>query len=476
MFAQKLPFELKLIVCMDNNDGIGRNGKIPWSCPSDLKQFKQLTSGSTVLMGYQTWLSLPMYPKGLPKRRNIVLTRNHLTDILLKEIGTDNVFADLHQAIQSVDGTLWIIGGAQIYREVLTWYVPTQIYITRIVGQYHCNAFFPSKLISPHYILDEIECPEKIVTQDTETVNIVTFQTMTFQNNEEKAYLNLFQKVLCDGNWRGDRTGVGTISLFAPPDLKFSLRNGSLPVLTTKKMFTRGVLAELLWFMSGSTDSRILESQGVHIWKGNTSTEFLQKRGLHYEQGDIGAGYGFQWRHFGAVYQGMNQDYTGQGIDQLANLVRDLRQDPESRRLLLCSWNTVDLDKMALPPCHLLYQCYVRQNSQGQKLLSAKMYQRSADSFLGVPFNIVSYALLTHILAALTGMDADELTMSFGDYHIYQTHLEQVREQLRRPPYPFPKIRFTRDLIDLSPDQVRATDIHILRSSSHPKIVADMSV
>lgn len=294
-------------------------------------------------------------------------------------------------------------------------------------------------------------------------------------NFEELQYLNLFKKVLEDGDSRPDRTGTGTISTFAQR-LEFSLENNQIPVLTSKKMAFKTLAKELLWFISGCTDSRVLEKQGVKIWTGNSTRQYLDSRGLvDYQEGELGPVYGFQWRHFGAEYSGLNADYSGKGIDQLQDLIASIRTDPYGRRHIMSAWNPADLKKMALPPCHILYQLYVTEEN-GQKYLSAQMYQRSADSFLGVGFNIASYALLTHIIAQLTAMKAKRLVMVFGDYHIYKDHIDQVKEQLSRQVHPFPKIYFERDLRDTSIDTVTMSDFNLLGYRYEPTIKARMSV
>lgn len=256
---------------------------------------------------------------------------------------------------------------------------------------------------------------------------------------EETKYLDHFRLVLSQGTHKMDRTGTGTISYFSPPDLEFSLRDNTLPLLTTKTVPFKTVLKELLFFLSGHTDVAELQEQGVHIWDGNTSADFLKQRGLPYAVGDMGPGYGFQWRHSGAKYINKDTDYTNSGVDQIKELLYGLRNDPDGRRHIVCAWNPSDINLMALPPCHVLYQVWTREED-GQRYISGKMYQRSADSFLGVPFNIASYALLTHILGYLTGYIPERLICSYGDYHIYSNHLEQVKEQLTREPRPFPTL------------------------------------
>lgn len=281
-------------------------------------------------------------------------------------------------------------------------------------------------------------------------------------SHEEHQYLNLIRTILAEGEHRPDRTGTGTRSIFAPPQLRFSLSKPGptptsdpipiLPLLTTKRVFLRAVLAELLWFISGSTSSLPLSEAGIKIWDGNGSREFLDRVGLgHREVGDLGPVYGFQWRHFGAEYVDTKTDYTGQGYDQLADVVRKLKETPFDRRIIMSAWNPADLKKMALPPCHMFAQFYVSYPpapESGEKkkgTLSCLLYQRSCDMGLGVPFNIASYALLTHILAHATDLNPGTLVHTMGDAHVYLDHIDALNEQLSREPNEFPGLRIKRD-------------------------------
>ncbi|EEB09423.1 thymidylate synthase [Schizosaccharomyces japonicus yFS275] len=275
-------------------------------------------------------------------------------------------------------------------------------------------------------------------------------------NKEEQQYLDLIKRILETGELRNDRTGTGTRSIFAPPQLRFSLSNNTLPLLTTKKVFLRGVLQELLWFLRGDTNAKHLTEKDIHIWDGNGSREFLDKMGFFDRaEGDLGPVYGFQWRHFGAKYTDCNADYTGQGVDQLAQVVHQLKNNPNDRRIIMSAWNPAAIPQMALPPCHLLCQFYVSAPAQpgGRPRLSCMMYQRSADMGLGVPFNIASYSLLTHMLAHYCNYEAHEFIHVMGDCHIYIDHIEALRTQLARKPLPFPKIHFRR-----SPREVGSID------------------
>lgn len=262
--------------------------------------------------------------------------------------------------------------------------------------------------------------------------------------SDEYEYLRLIRKILDEGKVKQDRTGTGTLSLFGY-QMRFNLRHYTMPLLTTKKVFWRGIVEELLWFIKGSTDAHELSEKGVHIWDANGSKEFLASLNLaHREEGDLGPVYGFQWRHFGADYKDKHTDYTGLGVDQLRDLIQRIKDNPNDRRLILSAWNVKDLPLMALPPCHCLAQFYVCDGE-----LSCQLYQRSADVGLGVPFNIASYSLLTHMIAQVTNLKAGDFIHTLGDAHIYTNHVESLREQLERVPGDFPKLDLNRDIKDI---------------------------
>lgn len=296
-------------------------------------------------------------------------------------------------------------------------------------------------------------------------------------SHEEQQYLDLIQRAIERGAVRPDRTGTGTLALFAPNPLRFSLADGVLPLLTTKRVFLRGIIAELLWFVKGSTDSTLLSSQGVKIWDGNGSRAFLDSRGLsHRREGDLGPVYGFQWRHFGAKYVDCDTDYTGQGVDQLAEVIRKIKEDPTDRRIILSAWNPADLSLMALPPCHMFCQFFVQlpDETHARPRLSCLMYQRSADLGLGIPFNIASYALLTCMIAHVTNTEPHELCIQLGDAHVYRDHVEALQTQLQRTPRPFPTLRIQRTVTDI--DDFKADDFVVEGYKPYPTIEMKMSV
>lgn len=285
----------------------------------------------------------------------------------------------------------------------------------------------------------------------------------------ESQYINLIKHILENGISKDDRTGIGTLSIFSY-NMTFNLRE-SFPLLTTKKVYWKGVVEELLWFISGSTDSNILKEKGVKIWEGNSSREFLDSRGLsHYDQGDIGAGYGFQWRHFGAKYTNMYDSYEGKGIDQLKDVIYKIKNTPDDRRIIMSAWNPSDIDKMALPPCHIFVQFWVDTN---KKELHSQMYQRSCDVGLGVPFNIASYALLTCIIAKLCDLTPGDFHYCMGDTHIYKNHIDAMKLQITRDPYDFPKINI-KDITDI--DNIKFDDIELIDYKYYENIKMNMAV
>lgn len=296
-------------------------------------------------------------------------------------------------------------------------------------------------------------------------------------NKEEDQYLQLCQRIIEEGEFRPDRTGTGTYSLFAPPQLRFDLSNGKFPLLTTKKVFTKGIILELLWFIAGCTDGNKLSEQGVKIWEGNGSREYLDKLGLTDRKvGDLGPIYGFQWRHFGAKYKTCDDNYSGQGVDQLKDVIWKLKNNPYDRRIIMSAWNPPDFPQMALPPCHVFSQFYVNFPKEPDKKpkLSCLLYQRSCDMGLGVPFNIASYALLTIMIAHITDMEPGEFIHTMGDAHVYRDHINALKEQIRREPRPFPTLKINRKVDSI--DDFKFEDFEICDYNPHPRIQMTMSV
>jgi len=268
------------------------------------------------------------------------------------------------------------------------------------------------------------------------------------ERHQEHQYLDLIKHILENGQHKGDRTGTGTKSVFGY-QMRFDLAEG-FPLLTTKKVHWKSVVHELLWFIAGDTNVKYLQDNGVRIWNEWADAD-----------GNLGPVYGHQWRSWETV--------DGRVIDQFADVVEQIKNNPDSRRLLVNAWNVGDLDKMALPPCHMFFQFYV---SNGK--LSCQLYQRSADVFLGVPFNIASYSLLTLMMAHVTGLEPGEFVHTFGDAHIYENHMEQVNEQISREPKPFPKIKINCNIQSIF--DFKFEDFDLTLYDPHPLIKGKVSV
>jgi thymidylate synthase len=287
----------------------------------------------------------------------------------------------------------------------------------------------------------------------------------SFHFHEETQYLNLIREIINTGSYEKTRNG-NTYTKFGY-NMRFDLKNGVIPILTTKKMAWKTCFEELFWFIRGSTSNIELNKKNIHIWDDNCNRDFLDKRELYsYKEGDLGPIYGHQWRHFNAEYKSCDTCYQGEGIDQLQDIIDQLK-DPEtrtSRRLIMSAWNPCQISSMALPPCHIVVQFHVREN----KYLSCALFQRSGDVGLGIPFNIASYSLLTHILAKHCDLEADEFVHFIGNCHIYEEHIDALKEQIKRDPLLFPRIQIKNkfeNIEDYSLDDIEWTTKYIFHES-----------
>lgn len=406
--------------------------------------------------------------------------------------------------------TVYCIGGASVYAEALQYPVVKElqaVYLTRVfLSSPECTCFFnfPPKKSSEHdHEKREGEDEDEDENEDNNRPKSVDTSALTKEeepiewilekkakveeskangtkymcckyvprNRDEEQYLDLLRMILKNGITKEDRTGVGTISIFGA-QMRFSLRGGKLPLLSTKRVFWKGVCEELLWFLRGETNAKLLSDKGIHIWDGNGSRAFLDSRGLtHREEMDLGPVYGFQWRHFGAPYRSCHDSYDNQGVDQISNLIETIKKNPADRRLLFTAWNPAALDDMALPPCHLFAQFYVNTVT---KELSCQLYQRSCDMGLGVPFNIASYALLTILIAKATDLKPGELVHTLGDTHVYLNHVEPLKKQLKRKARPFPTLIFTKEREFL--EDFQYDDMQVVDYNPYPTIKMEMAV
>ena len=403
----------------------------------------------------------------------------------------------------------YIIGGEQIYKKALESNLNIKIYSTEIYPidkkEIECNSFFPIKSstttpttspISPNTTITNVSPFHISKSKDINGNNyIYRFITYYIQNSnntigntyiesfytEEDDYLNLMRNILYSGTSNDDRTGVGTLSLFGSM-LKYDLRD-TFPLCTTKRMFFRAIFEELMFYLSGKTDNKILQTKGIHVWDGNTSREFLDKRGLkHYEEGDMGQTYGFNYRHFGGEYKGCNIDYglgtdNSIGYDQVANIIDLIKNEPSSRRIIIDLWDCTSIDKAALPSCLCKYQFNVNTI---KKELNLAIYLRSSDFFLANNWNSTCGALFVHLLCNMEGIDLTpgELTVFIADAHLYKSHIEQVKLNLERVPLPFPKllIKLTNGEKKKDIQEFKFEDLDLIGYKSYPNIKAEMAV
>ncbi len=459
-----------IIFASDETDGIGKDNTIPWNVPKDMEIFKSFTSSvcglnKVVIMGYNTMKSLK--DGYLKNRINIIITSKYKQDIL----NTENVYfvSNLDDALRKAynfvgtdPSRIWVIGGAKLYSSAIYHPDLNLIYHSRINNNFMCDVKF--------------KLPECEILSSNKLEGF-TFNVLKLKPNVENLYLNLLNEVINYGEQRTTRNGI-TYSLFGK-ELVFNVTN-NFPLLTTKKMFLKGIIEELLFFIRGETDTNKLMEKGINIWKGNTTRDFLDKLGLDYKEGMMGPMYGYQWRFFNKPYN-QSVDYSESSashvnyIDQFKQLIDTLKKDPNSRRLLMTDFNPSMVNEGVLYPCHsLILQFYVNTEPDCSNKLSVKMYQRSADLFLGLPFNIASTSLLLYIVAKLVNMTPDMVHITLGDCHIYEEHLDAVEEQLSRSPYNLPKLVIpdfkTIEEVELSSH----TDYLLVDYNSNPSIKAQM--
>jgi len=448
-----------IIVCCDKNNGISKNGIIPWNNIDDLEYFKSKTINQVVIMGRKTWNSLPKsFIKtgiGLLDRINIVLSKSN--KFIYKPQYIYNDFDDALEYAYSFGKQVYIIGGEQLYDQVIYHKDLGYIYMTKLNDDYQCDKYFKyDKFLD----LKNLEIP--IIN-----INNGSIYTLFMKNIKEEKYQLLLKDILLNGNKVEDRTKTGILTLNSK-QLQFDIRN-TIPLCTLKKTPFTWIVKELLWILSGSTNVKTLYDQGVSIWNANTTREFLDDNGLNYfQQFDMGESYGFLMRHFGAEYKTCKTNYINKGTDQLINVINELKNNPHSRRHIISLWNPATINNMALPPCLKEYQFFVNNN-----YLDCMATLRSSDTFLALLWNCTTVSLLTYIIGHLTGYKPGKITINIGDAHIYNTHISQVKELLTRIPRPFPHmiLKPFKNINELTVDHFQIQNYY-----PYPTIKAKMAV
>jgi thymidylate synthase len=438
---------LNVIIAVDQNYGIGKNGKLPWYIKDELNVFRDKTLDSVLIMGRKTLEKLPE----LDRRTLYCVTKS-----INLEFNNDTVFAfpsfeEAYKNAKCLNMKIFIAGGNQLYDYIFKKYQEDiTLHISFINEKYECDTYFNKEHLKNFYISEETKY-EKF-----------THCIMKYKKYGERQYLDLIKDILENGERRKTRNAE-TISDFCK-HLKFDLRDG-FPLLTTKKMFLKGIIEELLFFIRGDTNSKSLEEKGINIWKGNTSREFLDANGFKdRKEGEMGPMYGYQWRHFNLIssekeksvlkdskyvkfnyisYNKDNMSYTTDtvdsidfNIDQIKFVINEIKTNPTSRRILMTTFNPAQVTQGVLWPCHsITIQFYVQEG-----FLDMFCYNRSNDNFHGTPFNIASTSLLLMMIAQLTNLIPRFVNISQGDSHIYGEHIDAIKEQILRIPYVFPKL------------------------------------
>ena len=459
---------INIILAVDKNGGLGLKNKLPWYISDELKIFKEKTLNSIVIVGRKTLETLPC----LKNRQIFCVTRN--TTNVKSNNNIITCFYHIEEAIEQslkLDKKVFIIGGHQIYNyvfEKLKDLYKFKVHISFIKESYECDTYFDMKNLKKFYISKKDE------------YDLFTHYEMEYQKYGEQQYLDLLKDVIENGERRTGRNG-DVISDFCK-HLKFDLRDG-FPLLTTKKMFLKGIIEELLFFIRGDTQSKKLEEKGINIWKGNTSREFLDTNYFKdRKEGEMGPMYGSQWRNFNSLYndeRGCYKDYVWNSqyedlpelnVDQLKFIIDEIKTNPTSRRILMTTFNPSQVHQGVLWPCHsITIQFYV----QGE-YLDMFCYNRSSDLGLGLPFNIASSSLFLMIIARLCSLTPRYFNLSLGDAHIYSNHLEPLTEQIKRQPYLYPKIILPEFKTLEDVEKLKFEDFNLLDYNSYPSIKMSM--
>ncbi len=483
--------DFEIVTNIDMNGGFSRGRTIPWEVQSVSRFFAQLTTGNytpqqktqatfsqssqtelnVLIMGRLTFENIPMQHRPLPNRRTAVISKT-----MKQDTSGITVHASLGEALQTYGAMqkknltepgkllfkVFICGGENIYKEALAhyMYLCRAIHVTEIKGTFECDKFFPWAEVKRMNF--------KRLCEDINQDQYIRYALKPEATHEEYKYLELMSRILTEGERGINRTDEETTRIFGVMT-KYDVRRNVI-ALTTKKLFLDHAIAELLFFLSGKTNTKILEKQGVNWWKADTSKAKLDKAHLPYNEGDMGPAYGFNFRHLGAEYLGADVDYAGVGYDQIKALITGIKTNPYSRRHILTSWNQLTVDKCALPPCHgLVIQFSV---SDTREWLDCSMTQRSGDMFLGVPYNIFEYSVLLHIVAHCCGMKPRYFSHMINDAHIYNCHIEQVKRQLTRTPFPLISLRINENVTDI--DKIEAHHLVFSQYQSHSALQGNL--
>jgi dihydrofolate reductase / thymidylate synthase len=430
----------KIIVCVDSNYGYSKQKQIPWHLDmkgEEMKYFKSLTSDvsnnvnnnkNILIMGRNTWEDIENSGKhkSILKTRDIIIiskTLQYKEEFLL--YGNVKIcksvwecLLHIHTHSEYKDSIAWVCGGKQIWYDFLKLKIVEKLHISYIPIDYNCDEHLDKLFLIKNF--------ELIHSDETKKTFFV--DTYKYVNKEECKFLNTVKKIIDKGYESMDRSGVGTLSIFGK-SFTYDIKNYRLPLFTHRKMFLRGIIEELIFFISGETDTKILENKGVNIWKTHTSESFLKKRNLTLKEGDYGPSYGFQLRNWGS-------DGTDCGFDQLKYIVNLLKTDPHSRRIIFSYWNPNFIDKVPLPPCHILYMFNVNDKNE----LSCSFTQRSNDFALAGNFNICSASILVFILCKVCNLKPGKIIHNIGNIHLYKNQLEYVNNFIDNEPYNFPLI------------------------------------
>ena len=426
-----MPF-INIVAC-DEKFGISKKKSIPWHHPDDLKFFKEKTINNVVIMGRLTYESLG---RNLNDRVNCVISKT------MENKNGVEIFKNPWECVKwcikyHKNKTFYVIGGGEIYKWFLDNNLIDEEYITMIEGDYKCDIFYTYNTYNTNVISKRIKTFTSVDNKNTSNYKLRVHYIFhrKFINKEEKNMLNTINYIINNGIIKKDRTGVGTLSSFGH-NFRFDLTNNNFPLMTSRKLFFRGIFEELMFYIRGETDTKILSDKGINVWNDNTNRSFLDSRGLiDLPDGDMGHSYGFSFRHFGAEYMNCYTDYKGKGFDQLYYVINEIKNNPNSRRLIISLWEPNNMHRASLPPCLYQYQFYV---SGGY--LSCMMTQRSSDFILAGGWNVATGALFTYLIAYFTGYKPRELIWNIGDIHIYNNGIDSALAQVKRTPNIYPKL------------------------------------